>query len=72
MTRKPSWQRHWRFKRARGRRLMVGDGRTVGLMHSHKGGVPVLKTEASWRTINGVYANTRWGYVSFLFRRLMK
>jgi hypothetical protein len=43
--------------------------RRMGFMHAHKDGAPVLKTESSWHTINGVYLNTRWGWVSVLFRR---
>lgn len=72
MKRKASWQRHWVFKRSRGLPRFVGDGRRVGFMHALKGGAPVLKTEASWRTINGVFINTRWGYISFCFRRVAK
>lgn len=69
MTKKPSWQRAWRFKRGT---TLVGDGRRAGFMHAHKGGAPVLKTESSWRTINGLFVNTRWGYAYVLFRRRMK
>lgn len=68
-AKKPSWQRVFNGKRARGIPRMVGDGRRIGFMHAHKGGVPVLKTESSWRTVNGVYLNTKWGWVCVLFRR---
>lgn len=71
-ARKPSWQRAFHGKRARGIPRMLGDGRRVGLMHAHKGGVPVLIDESSWRTINGVYVNTKWGWAYVLFRRRMK
>lgn len=72
MSKKPDWRRHWTWKPSKGVARFVGDGRRAGFMHAHRGGVPVLKTESSWRTINGVYFNTRWGYGAFLFRRVMK
>lgn len=47
----------------------VGDKR-AGFMHAHDGGVPVLRGESSWRTINGFYVNVRgWGFVAVTFRR---
>lgn len=68
---KASWERRIWFKPApRGRvASFIGDKR-VGFMHAHKGGAPVLKTEASWRTVNGVYVNTKWGWLRVLFRRV--
>lgn len=49
----------------------LGDHR-VGFMHAHKDGSPVLKTESSWRTINGIYGNILGGYFTFQFRRCLK
>lgn len=68
---KATWERAIWFKPApRGKMpSFIGDKR-VGFMHAHKGGAPVLRTESSWRTINGVYLNTRWGWLRVLFRRI--
>jgi hypothetical protein len=49
----------------------LGD-RRVGFMHAHKGGAPVLREEASWRTINGIYVNHPWGFFTLCFRRHWK
>jgi len=35
--------------------------RGVGLAHARRDGGPVLRTEASWRTVAGIWINTRWG-----------
>lgn len=40
-----------------------------GFVHAHKGGFPVLRGEASWRTINGIYGNAFGGFVIIEFRR---
>lgn len=71
MSKKPSWQRAIWFKpRPPGRvPSFIGD-RRVGFMHAHKDGAPVLRSESSWRTINGVYVNTKWGWLRVLFRRI--
>lgn len=37
--------------------------------YAAKGGGPVLKTEKSWRKINGIYISTKWKHVWILFRR---
>jgi hypothetical protein len=42
----------------------------VSLSHAHKGGGPVLKEEASWRTVNGFAFYTRKHHVWVLFRRV--
>lgn len=71
MTKKPSWQRRFTWKTARGLRRLVG-GRRAGFMHAQADGAPVLIDKSNWRTVNGVFINTRWGYASFIFRRMPK
>lgn len=45
--------------------------RPVGVFHAAKGGGLVLRDQSSWRTINGVFLNTRrTGLFSFEFRRV--
>lgn len=47
----------------------VGDG-PVGFMHAHKGGAPVLRGDASWRTVSGFYVNVRRvGFFTVSLRR---
>jgi len=33
----------------------------VGLVHLRRGGGPVLISESFWRTVAGIWINTRWG-----------
>jgi hypothetical protein len=57
--------------RAPGTRVapFVGESR-VGFMHAHPGGAPVLRGEASWRTICGFFVNVRgWGFITVQVRR---
>lgn len=42
----------------------------VSLSHATSNGGPVLKGEASWRTVNGVAFYTRKNHVWVLFRRV--
>lgn len=51
----------WSARRAHVYRL----GITV--LHSYKGGAPVLKGDASWRTVDGLLVNTSW--VHFILSR---
>lgn len=67
---KPYFELETRGKTPRGLPRILGDKR-VGFMHAHKGGVPVLKGEATWRTINGVYINAFGGWLTLVFRRFM-
>lgn len=46
----------------------LGDSR-VGFMHAHKGGVPVLRGDSTWRTVNGFVVNHPWGFFTITFRR---
>jgi hypothetical protein len=41
----------------------------VGPSYAEKGGGPVLKTEVSWRKLNGFWVNTKWGCYWILLRR---
>jgi len=36
---------------------------------AEKDGGPVLREEGHWTKINGILINTRFGHISFLFRR---
>lgn len=43
----------------------------AGFLHAEKDGGPVRRGEASWRTVSGVYLNTRRaGFIFFEFRRV--
>lgn len=45
--------------------------RVTGFTHAHKNGGGVLKGDSSWRTVNGVFLNTRkHGFVHWEFRRV--
>jgi hypothetical protein len=46
--------------------------RGLTLTHAEKGGGPVLKDEASWRTINGLMVTFRGYNYMFLFRRVCR
>lgn len=50
-------------------RPMLGVRYGIGLSHGRRGGGPVLRTEASWRTVNGLWINTPRGACWLLFRR---
>jgi hypothetical protein len=41
----------------------------VGVTYAEKNGGLVLRGETSWRKINGLWINTRWGCVWMSFRR---
>jgi hypothetical protein len=51
------------------RRPALGAGYGLHFSHAHPGGYAVLRWESSWRTVNGVLINTRWGSAWLLFRR---
>jgi hypothetical protein len=44
----------------------------INWVHGEPGGGPVLKTEASWRTINGIVVRTRNSQTFLHWRRLPK
>ena len=53
----------------KGRRyIMLGLG--IGVTYAEKNGHLVLKGEASWRKINGIWINTSKGCMWFQFRRI--
>lgn len=62
----------WFYARGRtpkGLPRRIGDKRVVGFMHACKDGRSVLRGEASWRTISGVYVNAFGGFATVQFRR---
>lgn len=67
MVRRRRWFT-WKGRTERGLPRYFGSSR-FGLMHAHKGGAPVLRGEASWRTVNGFYGNVFGGYFTLVFRR---
>jgi hypothetical protein len=42
---------------------------TLTVMHAAEDGGPTLRDHSSWRTVNGLLVNTRWGCWSWTFRR---
>ena len=56
------------MKIERVRRRYFGAGLGLHWVHERDGG-PVLKTESSWRTIRGVWLNTRRGSYWLVFGR---
>lgn len=65
---KPHWQRRIYFRRNQGHRRHIGPAQ-AGFMHAHKDGSPVQLGQSSWRTVNGVYFNTPFGYGMIVFWR---
>jgi hypothetical protein len=53
----------------RGNRRMLSVRYGIGWSHGRPDGGAVLKTEVSWRNINGVWINWPTGSVWLLFRR---
>lgn len=41
----------------------------IGFSHALPGGHACLRDQVSWRTVNGLWINTRWGIAWLLFRR---
>lgn len=65
---RPYFTYEWRGRYPNGMRRFFGD-RKFGFTHSLPGGVPVLRGQSSWRTINGVFGNVFGGFFILEFRR---
>jgi hypothetical protein len=59
---------YWRGRTPSGLPRLFGNHR-VGFLHAAKGGAPVLRGEASWRTVSGVYGNVFGGFFTLQWRR---